>query len=67
DLCGLCLDVASSTIKEYNLVLGDILLEPGAEAIVLKQSPISGMRVDEGTKVDITLGISEELANQGRQ
>ncbi|MEW6007367.1 MAG: PASTA domain-containing protein [bacterium] len=60
DLCGFSLDVASSTIKEYNLVLGDVLLEPGTDAIVLKQSPISGMRVDEGTRVDITLGISEE-------
>ncbi|MEW6103339.1 MAG: PASTA domain-containing protein [bacterium] len=60
ELLGLSLDVASSTLKEYNLVLGQVLLEPGTEGVVLKQSPIFGIAVNEGTKVDITLGIEEE-------
>lgn len=59
DLSFLSLDVASSTLKENGLILGGISLTPGTEGIVLKQKPIPGMRINKGTRVDVTIGIEE--------
>lgn len=60
DLLGLNLEAASSTLKAYNLILKDTLLEPGTEGVILKQKPPPGTRINEGESVEITLGIGND-------
>ncbi|HAW50126.1 TPA: hypothetical protein DCX16_04165 [bacterium] len=59
ELIGDELDIASSTIASIGLFLDKVIIEPGTDGVVLRQTPIPGMRISEGTKINLVVGISE--------